>query len=249
MLDPLLVGLALADVAGDGREEPYAAVGGAVSNDNLGNGDFLAFGIEHCRLTLPQPLESCGRQRLVLDDFAHPSRRDLGAQGALSVMLRHTAELAAGGIQVNPPSLRVGHPDVVAGRLQDLHQASALLLGRAHALTIAGSSPIVPETKMNGTRGANSREISSAARPSNSGMEKSDRMASGVELLSASRSSISVATRFHDGRRPSRSSASSASWTSSRESSMNSRLTGISVIRPGPPPCRGPLFPRHPIRA
>src|SRR6266850_3653921 len=145
MLDPLLVGLALADVAGDGREEPYAAVGGAVSNDNLGNGDFLAFGIEHCRLTLPQPLESCGRQRLVLDDFAHPSRRDLGAQGALSVMLRHTAELAAGGIQVNPPSLRVGHPDVVAGRLQDLYQASAFLLGRAHALTIAGFGQGAPQ--------------------------------------------------------------------------------------------------------
>src|SRR5207247_373276 len=99
--DPLLVGLALADVAGDGRKEPYAAVGGAMRNDNLGNGDFLAFGIEHRRFALPQPLASRGRQRLVLDDFAHPSGIDLGAERALSVMFRDAGELAAGGVQVD----------------------------------------------------------------------------------------------------------------------------------------------------
>src|SRR5437588_8399030 len=117
MFDLLLVCLALAHVAGDGRKEPYGAVGGTVSNDDLGNGDFLTFAIEHCRFALPQPLTSCDRQRLVLDDFAHPSRIDFGTQGALSVMVRHTGELAASGVQVNPPSLRVGHPDVIAGRL------------------------------------------------------------------------------------------------------------------------------------
>ena len=143
--DPLLVGLALADVAGDRRKEPYAAVGAAMRNDDLGNGDFLAFGIEHRRFALPQPVASRGRQCLVLDDFAHPSGIDLGAERALGGMLRHAGELAAGGIQVNAPSLRVGHADVIAGRLQDLHQAGALLLRRAHALAVAGLGQGAPQ--------------------------------------------------------------------------------------------------------
>src|SRR6266513_5793463 len=60
-------------------------------------------------------------------------------------MVRHPGELAASGIQVNPPSLRVGHPDVIAGRLQNLHQAGTLLLRRAHALTIAGFGQGAPQ--------------------------------------------------------------------------------------------------------
>ena len=114
-------------------------------NDDLGNGNFLTLGIEHRRFALPQPVASRGRQRLALDDLAHPSGIDLGAERALSGMLRHAGELAAGGIQVNAPSLRVGHADVIAGRLQDLHQAGALLLRRAHALAVAGLGQGAPQ--------------------------------------------------------------------------------------------------------
>ena len=45
---------------------------------------------------------------------------------------------------------------------------------------IAYSSPMVPETKMNGVSGETSRAMASAAMPSNPGMEKSDRMMSGA---------------------------------------------------------------------
>ncbi len=46
---------------------------------------------------------------------------------------------------------------------------------------MARSSPIVPETKMKGIPGAISRATRSASTPSNTGIEKSERIACGFD--------------------------------------------------------------------
>src|SRR5882724_2599217 len=58
---------------------------------------------------------------------------------------------------------------------------------------MARSSPIVPDRKMNGTCGTISRASSSASKPSNPGIEKSDRIASGRASESAMKVALSEA--------------------------------------------------------
>ena len=95
---------------------------------------------------------------------------------------------------------------------------------------MARSSPIVPDRKMNGTCGTISRASSSASMPSNPGIEKSDRIASGLASERATFMALSESTCRHSVSRPSRLRARSASWTSSAESSTKRRFTGASCV-------------------
>ena len=70
--------------------------------------------------------------------------------------------------------------------------------------SMARSSPMVPETKMNGTSGATSCAMRSADRPSNCGRLKSDRMMFGSNSCSALRSAASVSTRCETQDSPAR---------------------------------------------
>src|SRR5258706_15287470 len=93
--------------------------------------------------------------------------------------------------------------------------------------SIALSSPMVPDRKMNGTPGASSFARRSASTPSKRGMEKSERIVCGFDEPRARFRSSSASTRSHETSNPPCSSERSASSTSTTESSMNSTWIGV----------------------
>jgi hypothetical protein len=95
---------------------------------------------------------------------------------------------------------------------------------------IAYSSPMVPETKTNGTSGASSRAMRNAAMPSNPGIEKSDRMTSGANSRSASVNDSSLVTIRCVSVRPARFSSRTSSSASETTSSVSrTRIVGATM--------------------
>src|SRR5258706_6247653 len=96
----------------------------------------------------------------------------------------------------------------------------------------ATSSPIVPETKMNGTSIPTSRQILRATTPPKPGMPKSDRMICGRNSSSARRKSASDCTLRLSNFRPERFNSCSTSSASRSESSA-SRILMASFLLAG----------------
>ena len=96
---------------------------------------------------------------------------------------------------------------------------------------MAYSSPIVPETKMNGVSGHFSRAMASAAMPSNTGIEKSERITSGEKSRSAAENACSLSTMRCTMRMPARLSSRTSSSASEATSSVSStRTLGAGVV-------------------
>src|SRR5688500_17773289 len=95
----------------------------------------------------------------------------------------------------------------------------------------ARSSPIVPETKTNGTSGSFARARSSAASPPKPGMLKSDRISCGLYSSSARRRLSSLCTRWKSRTSPARCSSRIASSASAGESSTT-RILSCSTLSP-----------------
>src|SRR5712692_2087621 len=92
---------------------------------------------------------------------------------------------------------------------------------------MAYSSPIVPETKMNGVSGRSSRASESAAMPSKAGIEKSDRMTSGSNSSSPMANACSVSAMRCAMRSPARLSSRTSSSASAATSSVSrTRMAG-----------------------
>src|SRR2546427_8702827 len=75
--------------------------------------------------------------RIAVSPFHTPRRIDLAQRPAYAFRFRRAGQFASGGVQVGDRSCGVGHAYVVAGRLEDLHQARALLFRDADALALA----------------------------------------------------------------------------------------------------------------
>src|SRR5213082_2104863 len=87
------------------------------------------------------------RRSFALDQLARPRGIDLARRLARALRFRRADQFAPGGVQIGDRSRRVGHADVVAGRLEDLHQARALLLRDADALAFAGLRQGAPDDR------------------------------------------------------------------------------------------------------
>src|SRR3954463_6452422 len=95
---------------------------------------------------------------------------------------------------------------------------------------MAFSSPMVPETKMNGTPGLSRRAACRAARPSKAGIEKSARMTSGRKSRSASAKAAAVQTTCWTTRKPAPASARIASSASTLLSSAKRRRRSLGAM-------------------
>src|SRR5688572_3417362 len=122
---------------------------------------------------------------------------------------------------------------------------------------MAYSSPMVPDTKMNGTSGASSRASASANMPSKCGMEKSEMISAGLNSRSSVRNAGSVSTSLCVMRRPARFSSRISSSASVGMSSTIRIRSSVSTCalskdsnecRPAPSAVRRPID-RQPVVA
>src|SRR3954470_20417125 len=108
---------------------------------------------------------------------------------------------------------------------------------------MAYSSPMVPDTKMNGMSACSSRASASAVMPSKCGMEKSDKMTCGWKSSSSRRKSGSVSTRRTSRRMPERLS----SWSASSASASTSSISSTRICSLMTPTCRSRSVGRGPV--
>ena len=137
ILQARFVGLSLPYVARDRREKAYLPAGSPVRDDHLRDGDLRPVGAQDRRFAGPRARARGDRRSLALDQLARPRGIDLARRLARALRFRRADQFAPGGVQIGDRSRRVGHADVVAGRLEDLHQARALLLRDAYPLAFA----------------------------------------------------------------------------------------------------------------
>lgn len=127
----MLVGLLLADIAGDGGDAPQVAVVAEVADDGLVHRDLGAAGSQEGGLALPHPLAVQGGKHL----FAQPLHRPRGTgighpcldDGALLIP---GEQAASAGILIAHAPLGVGHADEIGGGLDDRQQVVAVGLRR-----------------------------------------------------------------------------------------------------------------------
>src|SRR5574341_2240392 len=111
---------------------------------------------------------------------------------------------------------------------------------------MAYSSPIVPDTKMNGVSGESSRASASAAMPSKPGIEKSERITSRANSRSACVNDASDSTMRWWRRMPARLSSRNSSSASALTSSVRSTRTVGAVFMGS---CRRRAVGQHPVKA
>src|SRR6266851_3511637 len=126
ILQALLVRLAVAYVARDGGEKPYRPVRPLVGGDHLGYRDLGSIGPEQGRFAVPQAVALGGPPPFPFDPLARPLRVYVDSRFADVSRFRRSGELSSRGVHVDDLPGRFGDADVVARRLQDLHQPRAL---------------------------------------------------------------------------------------------------------------------------